>query len=139
MIVVIRIAGQVNLSGDVKEALDRLRLRKKYSAVLLSESKETSKLLLGLRDFISYGKINTETLTNLIEERGMPLEPGKKIDTKKVLTEIDKKPLNKLGMKPFFRLHPPRKGIESKKHAGEIGKGVLGENQKINELIKRML
>ena len=44
-----------------------------------------------------------------------------------------------LGFKPFFRLHPPRKGIESKKHFG-VGKGVLGDNGKeINKLITRML
>jgi len=36
-------------------------------------------------------------------------------------------------------LHPPRKGIESKKHFG-VGKGVLGDNkEKINELLERML
>ncbi len=41
--------------------------------------------------------------------------------------------------KNFFRLHPPRRGIESKKHFG-VGKGVLGDNgEKINELLVRML
>jgi len=36
-------------------------------------------------------------------------------------------------------IHPPRKGIESKKHFG-VGKGVLGNNKKeINKLIERML
>ena len=39
----------------------------------------------------------------------------------------------------FFRLHPPRKGIDSKKGFG-VGKGVLGNHgDKINELIGRML
>jgi large subunit ribosomal protein L30 len=42
-------------------------------------------------------------------------------------------------LKPFFRLHPPRKGIESKKHFG-VGKGVLGNNgDGINDLVLRML
>ena len=40
-------------------------------------------------------------------------------------------------LKPFFRLHPPRKGIKSKKH---YPKGVLGNHgKKINELLERML
>ena len=44
-----------------------------------------------------------------------------------------------VNVKPFFRLHPPRKGIESKKHFG-VGKGVLGNHKdKINKLIERML
>jgi glycosyltransferase involved in cell wall biosynthesis len=44
-----------------------------------------------------------------------------------------------LNLKPFFSLHPPRKGINSKKHFG-VKKGVLGDNkEQINDLIKRML
>ena len=41
--------------------------------------------------------------------------------------------------KTFFKLHPPRGGIDSKKHFG-VDRGVLGDNKdKINDLIKRML
>ena len=44
-----------------------------------------------------------------------------------------------LGLKPFFRLHSPRGGINSKAHF-PVRKGVLGDNkEKINELVKRML
>lgn len=139
MILVIRIAGQVNLSDQVKETMARIRLKKKYSAVLLPESEDTSKLLMNLRNFVSYGKINTETLAKLLATRAKPLKSGAKIDAKKVMSEIGKVPLEKLGVKPFFSLHPPRGGIESKKHAGEKGKGVLGENKNINELVERML
>jgi large subunit ribosomal protein L30 len=138
MIVVIRIAGQVNLSEEIKEALSRIRLRKKYSATLLPETKENLKLLLRLRNFVSYGQINTETLAKLLATRGRPLK-GSKMDAKKIMSEIENKPLNDLGIKPFFTLHPPRGGIDAKKHAGESGKGVLGENKKINELVERML
>ncbi|MBS3077457.1 hypothetical protein J4233_04260 [Candidatus Pacearchaeota archaeon] len=139
MIVVIRIAGKVNLSGDIKETLNRIHTHRKYSAVLLPESENTFKLLMKIRNFVSYGKINTETLAKLLAERGQPIKAGAKIDAKKVMSELEKKSLGELGLKPFFRLHPPRKGIESKKHAGETGKGVLGENKKINELVERML
>jgi hypothetical protein len=42
-----------------------------------------------------------------------------------------------MGIKPFFRLHPPRKGINSKI---QYPKGVLGNNKEdINKLIERML
>ncbi|MBU0907602.1 MAG: uL30 family ribosomal protein [Nanoarchaeota archaeon] len=138
MIAIIRIVGEVNVSGDIADALSRLRLRKKYSAVLLPETTELKKLLKKIRNHVSYGEIKTETLAKLLAARARPLEKGKKIDAKKILTEIEKKPLSELGLKPFFRLHPPRGGIDSKKHSG-VGKGVLGENKKINELIERML
>ena len=47
------------------------------------------------------------------------------------------KKYDELGIKPFFRLHPPRGGIRSKVHYPE---GVLGNHkEKINELVERML
>lgn len=138
MIIAIRISGQVNISEEVKETLNRLKLRKKYSAVLLPSSPEMKKHLKKIRDYISYGEIKTETLAKLLSERGQPLDKTKKIDPKKIMTEIENQSLENLGLKPFFRLHPPRGGIEAKKHAG-VGNGVLGENKKINELIERML
>ena len=67
-----------------------------------------------VRDFVAFGEIDNETHKKLLEKRKTKIEN-------------------------FFRLHPPRGGIESKKHFG-VGKGVLGDNKnKINELIGRML
>ncbi len=141
MIAVIRIRGRVGLKREIAETLDRLRLRKKYSCVVLpNPSKEKIGMIRKLRDFVAFGNISKETLQKLIEARGQPVEKSKKIDAKKAAEEIEKgKSYEELNLKPFFRLHPPRKGIESKKHFG-VGKGVLGDNkEKINELIERML
>ncbi len=119
MIVVIRIKGRVGLRRDINETLDRLRLRKKYSCVVLNGSKEEMGMVKKLRDFVAYGEISNEVYKELVKQRGRKGKDGK--------------------LKPFFRLHPPRKGIESKKHFG-VGKGVLGNNgEKINDLVLRML
>jgi hypothetical protein len=74
----------------------------------------------------------------LIEKRGQLINKEKKIDIKKIVEELEKgKKYEELNLKPFFRLHPPRKGIKSKLH---FPKGVLGDNkEKINDLVKRML
>jgi len=124
-IAVIRIKGQVGIKRPVKETLDRLRLRKKYVCVVfdtINGTSEPSKEVLGMikkmKDFVAFGEISEETYKELVEKRGQKDEEGK--------------------LKPFFRLHPPRKGIESKKHFG-VGKGVLGNNKKMNELVRRML
>lgn len=116
MICIIRIAGETGLDEKIKETLSRLRLRKKYSCVVLEKPDESQLGMLKIAsDFVAYGEINDETYKKLKEARG---KPGKN----------------------FFRLHPPRKGIDSKKHFGETKKGVLGNNkEKINELIVRML
>lgn len=116
MICIIRIAGETGMERKIKETLSRLRLRKKYSCVVLEKPNEAQLGMIKIAgDFIAYGEIDDETYKKLKEARG---KPGKM----------------------FFRLHPPRKGIDSKKHFGETKKGVLGNNKnKINELLLRML
>lgn len=138
MILVIRISGIPETDSVVEEALFRMRLRRKYSAVILKETKENLGALKKVRNFVAYGKVDADTLQILLEKRGVPLS-GKKIDSAKVMEGIDKKSLEQLGVKPFFRLHPPRGGIDSKIHFGRKH-GVLGDNKEaINDLVRRML
>ncbi|MEK6848699.1 MAG: uL30 family ribosomal protein [Nanoarchaeota archaeon] len=111
-IAIIRIRGQINISGEVEATLNRLRVKRKYACVVVEENKEIMGMILRVRDCIAYGKISEEMLEKLKKARG------------------------KKG-KDFFRLHPPRGGIKSKFH---FPKGVLGDNgDKINDLIGRML
>jgi len=141
MIAIIRISGLVNVNKKVQETLDRLRLRRKYACVLIQESTENLGKLKKVRNFVAFGKINQETIEKLIEKRAKPIDK-KKMDSLIDFKNTSKKvfqgeKLQDLGIKPFFRLHPPRKGIKSKIH---YPKGVLGDNKEdINKLIERML
>ncbi|MDO8623021.1 MAG: uL30 family ribosomal protein [archaeon] len=141
MIAIIRISGMIKVRERLAETLFRLRLRRKYSCVVINPTKEQMGMVKKIYSFVAYGEIGKETLEKLIEKRGQPIDKKKKIDAKKAAEEIFKgKSYEDLNLKPFFRLHPPRKGIESKKHFGESKKGVLGNHkEKINELIERML
>lgn len=139
MIAIIRISGLVKVDKDVENALYRLRLRRKYSCVILKESEELKGVIKKIRDHVAYGKIKTDVLIELIEKRGKLVDKKKKADLKKAAEEYSegKKKLSELNVKPFFRLHPPVKGINSKLH---YPKGVLGDNkEEINNLIRRML
>jgi large subunit ribosomal protein L30 len=115
MIAVIRIKGQIGIRKDIKETLERMLLKRKYSCKVFENPTKIELGMIGkVKDFVAFGEINKETFEKLIKARG--------------------KKENK-----FFRLHPPRGGIDSKKHFG-VKKGVLGNNQeKINDLIERML
>lgn len=135
MMLVIRISGMVQIPNDVQETLYRMRLRQKYAAILLDETPENSKLLNKVRNFVAYGAIDNETLKALMVARGERLD-GKEVSVKTVPAKAED--LEKLGFKPFFRLHPPRGGIDGKLHFG-VKKGVLGSNKKINELVRKML
>lgn len=135
MIIAIRIKGIVEVPRKVQETLFRMRLRRKYSAILLKNNLENQKLLVTIRNYVAYGSINQETLSLLISKRGVPVKKGK-INIEKVVEDLDKLG-SAPGIKPFFRLHSPRGGINSKIH---FPKGVLGENkEEINQLVRRML
>ena len=116
MIAVIRISGQVDLKKEIAETLQRLNLDRKYTCVVFENPNASQMGMIKiLRDFVAYGEISEETFKKMKDARG---KEGKKT----------------------FRLHPPRKGIDSKKHFGTSRKAVLGDNKdKINELIERML
>tara|TARA_B100001971_G_C18240508_1_gene570502 strand:- start:683 stop:1180 length:498 start_codon:yes stop_codon:yes gene_type:complete len=140
--IIIRISGLVKVNRDIEEALDRLKLRRKYAAVLINSNDKNIKGMLDkVKFFVAYGEIDKPTLIKLLKSRAKSIKGEKvevKIDAEKVAEEIiSGKDLRDLGLKPFFRLHPPRKGIKSKI---QYPKGVLGNNKKdINKLVERML
>jgi len=115
MIAIVRIAGQVNLNQDIKDTLDRLNIRRKYHCFVIEKPTEIENgMIQKVKDFVAYGEISKETYEKLKNSLGY--QGGK-----------------------YFRLNPPRKGIDSKKPFGK-NKGVLGNNkEKINELILRMI
>ena len=117
-IAVIRISGMVKMNKKIEDTLYRMRLRRKYACVILEPTKENLGMIKKVKNFVAYGEIDDATYKELVEKR------GKKVKGK---------------LKPFFRLHPARGGMETKKHFG-VNKGVLGDNkEKINDLIRRML
>lgn len=113
MIAVIRITGRAKLREEIIETLNRLNLKRKFWCIVFEKpGKIEMGMINKVKDFVAFGELNHETYKLLVEKRG-----GK--------------------IKNFFRLHPPRKGINSKL---QFPKGVLGNNkEKINDLIQRML
>ncbi len=141
MIAVIRIHGMIKVNEKVSEAMHRLRLRKKYTCVIVDEkTPEIAGVIQKIRSFVAYGEIDEKTLAELIKIRGKMIgdSQGKVKDADKAAKEVlAGKKLEELKIKPWFGLHPARGGIDTKHHFPE---GVLGNHGKeINKLIQRML
>lgn len=153
-IAVIQVRGGMNTAPKVMKTLQLLNLRSKNSCVLVETSPVKLGMLVALKDYITWGEANEETIKMLIQKRG-------RLAGNQILTEeYVKKQLNltisdfakaianekhKLrdlpGMKPYFRLTPPKGGYEIKgtKKQYSIG-GALGyRKEAINDLIRRML
>jgi large subunit ribosomal protein L30 len=125
MLVLVRIRGITGIKTDIKDSLKMLRLHKKHTCVVIPNNDVNWGMCKKVKDFITWGEIDEETLKLLKDKR------TKKTHDKQG-KEVDKK---------FYSLHPPVGGFERKgiKTAFGVG-GALGyRGAKINELIKRMI
>jgi len=127
MIAIIRISGDVKIREEVRETFMRLGLTRKYSCIVIDKPNPVELgMIRQLKDFIAFGELDDATFKELVEKRGKKFK-------KELQIKFPKK------MRQVFRLHPPRKGIDSKLPFG-IKKGVLGNHGKdINKLVQRML
>ena len=150
---VIRIKGTVNVRHDFKKTLESLNLTRANHAVVVPENPYYEGMLKKAKDFITWGKIDKETLEKLIRARGRLL--GDKPITEEYIAEHTQfKNLGELceaivnnnfnyknipNIKPIFRLHPPRKGYRGIKKPFVLGGSIGYRDTKINELVMRMI
>jgi len=153
MIAAIRIRGTVHVREEIETTLKLLRLTRANHLVLLPEREDIIKMLKKVKDYITWGEISKETLGRLLEKRArlpgnkkLTLEYLKKHSIKSFSELAEKvqaepKILERLNIKPVFRMRPPSKGYGKGgiKKSFVVG-GALGyRGEKINDLIERML
>lgn len=153
MIAAVRIRGISGVSRDKVLTFNLLRMFNKNYCVVVRNTKNYIGMLNKLKDYITWGEINEETLLLLIKERGRLA--GNKQITQEYLKEKNialenfvkeifnnKKSLKDIpGLKQFFRLKPPLNGFERGgiKKPYSLG-GALGyRKDRINDLIRRMI
>jgi large subunit ribosomal protein L30 len=152
-ILVIRLRGVQNLNPKTKDTLKYMRLNRVNHAVVLPETPTTKGMLQVGKDYVTWGEVDAKTLASVIANRGR-LVGDKPITDAHVAKGTPFKTIGALAeaivagkfhyndvpdVKPIFRLHPARKGLEGIKRSVQIG-GALGYRGKdINELLGRMV
>ncbi len=150
--VVLRIRGRVDVRSDIKETLKRLNLHRKFHATIVPDDPSYKGMLFKVKDYVAYGPADPELIKEMLLKRGR-LIGNKPITEDYVksklgvsIDELAKRIANgemKLkdirGLKPVFRLHPPKGGFKksTKKHV--TAGGELGYREDIKNLIMRML
>lgn len=157
---IIRIRGTVGVPYDIEYTLRLLRLVRKYHCSLYPTMPSIIGMLEVVKDWVTWGEINYPTLVELLRKRGRvignkPLTDEfikKRLSTKLGINTIEElakaiiegkvlyHKLEEYGIKPVFRLHPPKKGFRDSikkpyKDGGELGY----RGPAINELLKRMI
>ena len=149
---VVRIRGIVNVRKEVEDTLRMLNLQRNCHATLIDDRPSYLGMLRKVQSYVTWGEASKETISLLLRKRGRTIgnkritdEYAKKIGYESIDEIADalfnlKIELKDLpGVKPVFRLHPPRKGFRgSIKKSYNVGGETGYRGEAINELIRRM-
>ena len=139
-IVVVRVRGSIDVREDMKRTFNLLRLYNKNYCIVLDSNPSNIGMVKKIKDYVTWGEIDDETLNALVEKRGEEYK-GRETDSKGKINYKKFITLNGKKLKPYFRLSPPKKGYGRKGIKIPFAlKGALGpRGEKINDLIKRMI
>ena len=138
-IAVVLVRGFVDVWKPIKDTFEMLRLNRKNYCVIIEDNPSNRGMLKKVKDYVTWGPISKETLTELVAKRGQEFK-GRTMDSKEKYSYKSLEFDGKL-YKPYFRLNPPRKGFGRKGIKIPFGKGgALGNREeKMNDLVLRML
>ncbi len=151
---VIRVRSDRGVTKKIRDTMSMLNLTKVNHAVLVPKTPAYEGMLQKAKDYVTWGEVDADTIETLINERGR-MAGDKQVTDAEVKSCSDHSTVKALskaiasgdattkdveGMKPVFRLHPPRgaKGWGGIKRAYSVG-GALGfRGEDIGELAARM-
>ncbi|NLN71290.1 MAG: 50S ribosomal protein L30 [Thermoplasmatales archaeon] len=150
---VIRVRGQPDVNYNIDHTMKLLGLSRVNHCVIVPEDDVTKGMLQKIKDYVTWGEVSAETLTDMIRVRGKISGDEELTDEyikensefqdagemAKAIIEGTYRMKDVEGAKAVFRLHPPVKGYEGNKRSYRNG-GALGyRGEAINNLIARML
>lgn len=151
-LIVVNLHGLINTPSGTRKTLIELGIGKRFAATVVSDDESTKGALHLCKEYVAWTPIDAELLTTLLKVRGK-VSNAKPLgaDELKALgvkdhSELASKMIKEgwrlsslKGVKPFFGLSPPRGGFKrsSRRQFGQGG--ILGENPKLGDIVKRML
>ncbi|MEM3066988.1 MAG: 50S ribosomal protein L30 [Nitrososphaerota archaeon] len=150
----VRVRGSVGASKEVLSTLRMLNLPRANYATIVRNTSSSLGMLRKVQRYVTWGEPTLETVKRLLVKKG-ELDGGKRLDDERVKAlgfnsidelaekifsgEVTLSQLKEKGLRPFFRLHPPRKGFKHSIKRPFKDKGEFGyRGQEINSLAVRM-
>ena len=150
---VVRIKGQADVPHWAATTLRLLRLDRKYRATIVPARENTLGMLNKVKHYVSWREADAGIARELLDKRGRG--PGRARLTDGGLRGTDFATTGELAealasgrasmstmpslLKPWFALSPPRHGFRrsTKRMYGQ--RGVLGRNEDLGDLVRRMI
>jgi large subunit ribosomal protein L30 len=156
VILAVRIRGTATDNPDVRKTMEILKMESTFRARLLENNPSTLGMLRAAKNLVAWGQVNPDVMEALLRKRA-ERDGNEELDddfariffkretladlAKSVVAgEIGVKALWLAGVKPRFRLHPPRGGFKRSTRRAATDGGELGyRGEDINRLVKRMI
>lgn len=153
-IAVVRVRGHMRLRQTIEDAMRGLRLTRVNHCVVVPDTPEVLGMVRKAKDYLTWGPVSASEIEELVRTRGRLL--GDRPITDEYVREKTK--LDGIqglaaamadgqyaysdleGVKPLFRLAPPRKGFKGGIKRSVQAHGSLGHRGRtMPELLKRMI
>jgi len=152
---VIRARSDRGVTVKIRDTMAMLNLTRVNHATILPDDPSYVGMLNKAKDYITWGEVDTEVITNLLKERGRMVGDKPVTDSSikensnyssiekfaKALSSGEASLKDVDNLKPVLRLHPPRgsKGWGGIKRSYNVG-GALGfRGEAIGDLVSRMI
>lgn len=152
LLLVVNLHGVINSSGPVRKALNELWVAKKFSASVVTDDAPTVGMLRLCKDYVAWSPVSEVLLAELLSKRGMVAkersldhaalkELGYKTheDLASKMVKEQSRLSSVHGVLPYFRLAPPRGGFKLSLRRQYTERGLLGNNPKLEEIVRRMI
>ncbi|MFH1785053.1 MAG: uL30 family ribosomal protein [Candidatus Micrarchaeota archaeon] len=141
-IAVLRIRGVRKINPKIKKTFELLRLERPNHCVLVNDSPQTLGMLSVVKDYVTYGPVDEQTIKVLLYKRGRKgaallrslLKEEEITDAAKSIF-AGKKTLDYAN--PVFRLNPPSKGHKNIKT--NYPAGSLGKREDMGPILRKMM
>ncbi|MBI3840913.1 MAG: hypothetical protein HY297_03020 [Thaumarchaeota archaeon] len=152
LLLVVNLHGPINSPAPTRKALDELKVIRRFSASVVPDDPVTMGMLKLCKNYLAWAPVEAEFLASLLKKRGM-VSMTKGLDAPslkklgyKTHEDLAKKMVKEQirlsaleGMRPFFRLAPPKGGFRKSMRRQYSERGILGNNPKLEEIVKRMI
>ena len=152
-LLVVNLHGLINVPRGTRETLIQLGIGKRFAAAVVGDDPVSKGSVHLCKDYVAWAPLDSELLTSLLQSRGR-VSNSKTLDdealkalgfkthadlAQSILKDDASSRLASVGLKPFFGLSPPRGGFRRSSRRQFREGGILGENPKLADIVRRMI
>ena len=150
---VVKVRGNIRVPATVKDTMHMMHLNRVNHCSIVDDRKTYKGMLQTAKDYITWGEIGEETFTAMFKKRAR-LAGGGKVTDEYIAKTTDYRGVGEFiaafmkfeaelsqvpGLKPIFRLSPPKRGYKSTKKSFGNGGDLGNRGEDINALLGKMI